>query len=63
MQCNATRFHLASTGASTPQRFYSTRSPKKEAPAAIASGTYLIVHNAKPTMSKVQKSAKTRKTQ
>jgi len=30
MQCNATRFRLASTGASTPQRFYSTRSPEKK---------------------------------
>jgi hypothetical protein len=30
MQCNATRFRLASTGASTPQQFYSTRSPEKK---------------------------------
>jgi hypothetical protein len=37
--------------------------PKKKAAAAIVSGTYLIVHNVKPTRSKVQESAKTRKTQ
>jgi hypothetical protein len=61
MQCNATCFRLASTGASTPQQFYSTR--KKKAAAAIVSGTYLIVHNVKRTRSKVQESAKTRKTQ
>jgi hypothetical protein len=36
---------------------------KKKAAAAIVSGTYLIVHNVKRTMSKVHESAKTRKTQ
>lgn len=65
MQCNAMQPVSASLVLEHPlhSNFIPHAPPKKKAAAAIVSGTYLIVHNVKPTRSKVQESAKTRKTQ
>lgn len=65
LQCNAMQPVSASLVLEHPlhSNFIPHAPPKKKAAAAIVSGTYLIVHNVKPTRSKVQESAKTRKTQ
>jgi len=65
LQCNAMQPVSASLVLEHPLHsdFIPHAPLKKKAAAAIVSGTYLIVHNVKRTRSKLQESAKTRKTQ